>query len=295
MFTINLIPWNWIRHIFSSNNAIFITVIFLDIYIDVLVVVNCYICWMMLSAAALITHIYISPRLKVMATLLGGASSLVLLLPSETPLQRFAVIVIKVFSLFAIIYIAFYKQNPKKILVAAFVYLGINLLLGGAVYLAKTVFGNDIIYSNNGILYFDISLTNLIVVTALIYIALVVLSRLHSRYSDKNHSYRVEFSLGDENYSLCAVADTGNLAKDIFSGKPVIVCTGISLYKDGSAFAPIPVPYSTIAGEGILYAVRPSRICIVDESKSRLEVDALVAGIESESGECRAIFNPNIL
>ncbi len=283
------------RRYFYSHRDIVITVIFLDIYIDVLIVVNAYICWLMLSSVSFIANIYIRPRLKVIATLLGGLSSLIILTSSETALQSLLAFALKLISLLAVIFISFYKQPVKKIAVAGLLYIGLNLLLGGAVYLTKPLFGDSVIYSNNGVLYFNISLTQLIVTTAFIYLLLVLSSRLYYRFCDKNHSYKVEFSVGDSEYCISAIADTGNLAKDVFTGKPVIICTGISLYSDISDALPIPVPYNTISGEGILYAIKPNRICIIDEKNSRLEVDALVAGIESISGERRAIFNPNIL
>ena len=282
------------RRYFYHYRDIVITVIFLDIYIDVLIIVNCYICWLTLSATAFITHTYINPKLKLLSTVLAGASSLIIMLPSEKPLHTILINSLKILSLSAIILTSFYEVNTKKKFVAALAYIGINILLAGGVYLTRGFFGENVIYTNNGVVYFDVSLTQLIVLTAFIYFALIMSSRLYSRYSDKNHSYKVEFTLCEKSYVLCAIADTGNLAKDIFTGKPVIICTGISLYVDDTVY-PIPIPYNTISGEGILYAYKPDSIYIIDEKAQKHQVNALVAFVEDNSNEQRAIFNPSIL
>ncbi len=268
--------------------------IFLDIYIDVLIVVNCYICWLALSATAFITHTYISSKVKLLSTLLAGVSSLIILLPSEKPLHVVFINLLKVISLFAIVFISFHKVNIKKKVVALLVFVGINILLAGGVYLTNSFFKENVIYTNNGVIYFDVSLTHLIIVTAFIYFTLVLSSRLYSRYSDKNHSYKVEFTLFEKCYVLCAIADTGNLAKDVFTGKHVIICTGINLYTDNSSY-PIPIPYNTVSGEGILYAYKPDSVYIIDEKEQKHRVSALVAVAQPNGGEIRAIFNPSIL
>ncbi len=112
---------------------------------------------------------------------------------------------------------------------------------------------------------------------------------------DKDHSYKVEFTLKDNMYMFSAVADTGNTATDIFTGKPVVICTATKLYSDDLSYFPIPIPYNTISGEGILYAIKPDSIYIIDESNHRQHVNALVAGIEADGNGRRAIFNPKIL
>lgn len=267
----------------------------MDIYIDVLIVINCYVCWLALSLTATLTHTYISAKLKTIATLFGGASSLLILLTSESTLHTVLISAAKLLSLIAIVLIAFYKRPIKKYITVLSVYLAVNLLIGGVAYLLNTIFGKDILFIKNGIVYFDISFMQLILTTAAVYTAITVISRIYDKVCDKNRSYKIEFTLCDNTYMLSAVADTGNTATDIFSGKPVVICTGIKLYSEDSTQLPIPIPYNTISGEGILYAIKPDSIFITDESNYRQQVNALVAGVEADSRGQRAIFNPKIL
>ena len=105
-----------------------------------------------------------------------------------------------------------------------------------------------------------------------------------------SNSYRVDFKVGCKAFSLDGVADTGNTARDLFSGLPVIICTGVEIKSDGFIRA---VPYKTISGEGILYAVNAKDIKVTDENGVSKEVSALVAGVSG--GERRAVFDPKIL
>ncbi|MBQ8623541.1 MAG: sigma-E processing peptidase SpoIIGA [Oscillospiraceae bacterium] len=266
----------------------------MDIYIDVLVIVNCYITWLTLSATAFIAHIYINTKFKLLACMLGGLSSLIILLPSEKPLQILTLNLLKVLGLIAVLLSAFIKQNIKKAVISSVIFIGISVMLAGAVYFTETLVGNGVFYTNNGVLYIDISLTQLIVVTAFIYILLAVISHMYSRYADKNHSYKVDFAVHGRSYSLRAIADTGNSAKDIFTGKPVIICTGINLYTGCASLHLIPIPYNTISGEGVLYACKPDYVYIINEKNEKHSVDVLIAGIDS-GNDTRAIFNPSIL
>ena len=94
--------------------------------------------------------------------------------------------------------------------------------------------------------------------------------------------------MGDKSYTLQGVADTGNTVCDIFSGKPIIICTGFAEIAGG-----IPVPYSTVNGEGVLFAVKPNTLHIQDEKGRLKSASALVAF--KQGSEKRAVFNPNIL
>ena len=161
--------------------------------------------------------------------------------------------------------------------------------------ITNRVYGEEVFYIKNGSIYFDVSLIQLILTTSIVYIIIIVISRVYDRTCCKSQSYKVEFSLSNSIYKLSAVADTGNNVTDIFTGKHVIICTGIKLYRDDAYYLPIPIPYNTVSGDGIIYAIKPDSVYITDELNKSYRVDALVAGIDNECGCKRAIFNPKIL
>lgn len=261
-----------------------------EIYIDVLVVLNTYVAWILLSLTSALSHTYSKPVFRAAASFLGGLSSLIILIPQTDKLLSFTAFALKVASCISISVTAFWRQSLRKSIILSALYLGTNMLLYSALELLQRLagFGKTVIYS--GFVYIDISPLTLILLTAAIYLLVCKASKLFSRNLGASNSYRVDFKVGCKAFSLDGVADTGNTARDLFSGLPVIICTGVDIESDGFIRA---VPYKTISGEGILYAVNASDIRVTDENGVSKEVSALVAGISGS--ERRAVFNPKIL
>lgn len=260
----------------------------MSIYLDTLVIVNAYITWLTLSLTSKLSHQYSSHARIAVGAFVGGFLALLIVVPASI-----GVIFLKILSFVLIVAVAFLRKGMSKLrfLILCAVFLGINIVFGGAVYLLQSLTGTDIIYINNASFYFDISLGTLIFFTAVIYVLTVIISGFLERKADRNHAYRVMFDYGGTRYSFDGVADTGNTVTDLFSGKPVIICTGLKDKPDMERFC--AVPYSTIDGEGLLYAFSPDELYIEDETGRRKNVNALLAF--TDSGERRAVFNPAIL
>lgn len=228
-----------------------------------------------------------------MASFIGGLSSLLILIEAESVTVKLLTITAKAATFTLIICIGFFGQPIKKMIIYGCIFFGLNALLCGAVGWLCEQFQVRSVLVSDGTIYMDIPLIMLILTTAGVYIALSVISRFTAFKYDKCHSYSVEFEYNDAVYNLPAIADTGNTASDVFSGKPVIVCNGISLYTSEADYIR-PIPYSTVSGEGILYAIMPQHVQILDENGLKKDVDALVASADTK-GDCRAIFNPKLL
>ena len=264
------------------------TVTDMSIYLDTLVIVNAYITWLTLSLTAKLTHQYSKPVRMATGAFIGGFSALLIIIP-----ESIWVMFLKVLSLIIVIAMAFLRKGMSKsrFLIICAEFLGVNIIFGGAVYLVQSLVGAEIIYINNASFYFDISLGTLIFFTAVIYVLTVIISGFFAGKADRNHAYRVLFTSNGKKYSYDGVADTGNTVTDLFSGKPVIICAGSSENLHLEHFS--AVPYSTVNGEGLLYAFSPDELYIEDETGNRKTVNALLAF--TDGGERRAVFNPAIL
>jgi len=260
----------------------------MSIYLDTLVIVNAYITWLTLSLTSKLSHQYSSPVRMAIGAFIGGFSSLIIVIPASI-----WVVFLKILSFILIVATVFLRKGMSKsrFMIICVEFLGVNIVFGGAVYLLQSVIGSDIIYINNASFYFDISLGTLIFFTAVIYVLTVIISGFLERKVDSSHAYRVMFTSGGNSYSFDGVADTGNTVTDLFTGKPVIICTGSSEKPSLERFS--AVPYSTIDGEGLLYAYSPDELYIEDETGRRIAVNALLAF--TDSGERRAVFNPAII
>ena len=266
-------------------------VIRLDIYLDVLVILNTYLTWLLLTMTAAVTHTALKTRRLAIASFLGGLSALIILIPTYDKLFAFTALALKIVSCAVIVITAFWRQSHKKLLLLGVSFLGITMLTSAALALLQNTVGTSLFCLQSGFIYLDISPVNLVISTAIIYFLITVFSKLFAKNLGALNAYRIDFQIGCKAFSLDAIADTGNTARDLFSGLPVIICTGVEIESGRNLRA---VPYKTISGEGILYAFSPDALSITDEKGSRREISALVAGIDP-GGEQKAIFNPKIL
>lgn len=266
-------------------------VIEVSIYLDVLVVVNTYMTWILLSLTAALSHTYSKPSLRAWASLLGGISALLILVPNSVKAIYFTVLLLKILSCAAVTAIAFFGASLKKQMILLGVFILANMLLSAFLGKFQRLAEVPQIVLSSGFIYLDISPLTLIASTAVIYLIILKASKINAKNLGEAHAYRVSFKIGCKVYSLDGVADTGNTAVDLFSGLPVIICTGVDINPEGFIRA---VPYKTVSGGGILYAANPGKVTLTDEKGRTFEVSALVAGM-GQAGDKRAIFNPKIL
>lgn len=263
----------------------------MEIYLDVLVILNTYLSWILLSLTAMIAKKTLKPSRCAWASFAGGLSSLIILIPSTVKLLSFTSFVLKMLSCPLIIWLAFRGSGLKKLSCLSLIFFAMSLFIGGAMNLLCRILKMPQIALSCGFIYIDITPLTLIISTAVIYVIVSVCSKIFEKNLNINSRYRLDFKIGCKAFSLDASADTGNTARDLFSGLPVVICTGIDI--EGGRHLRV-VPYKTISGEGILYAYRPDEITITPEGREPEEISALVASADPK-GTKHAVFNPTVL
>lgn len=266
------------------------TVIQMDVYLDVLVILNTYMTWLTLGLTGIISRTHLKPRPRAAASFLGGLSSLIILIPDDVKLIAFTAFILKIFSCAAIVFAGFWDSTLRRRLMLIPAFLVSNMFVSAAIWLLQRLLKIPITVLDSGFIYLDISPLTLVMITAGVYLSAVLISKKFSRSFCPEGAYRVDFRIGCKAFSLDGFADTGNTARDLFSGLPVIICTG-TVFEDGRGIR--AVPYKTVSGEGVLYAILPEGLTLTNEKGEKKRVDALVAGLPG--GEKRAVFNPKIL
>ncbi len=248
----------------------------------------------MLLISARLSRISAPPLRLAIGAAIGGLSSLLILIKPDNTAVSAAVVLAKLLAVIMAAGAVFFKKNmSKKKLAAAFaIFAAVNIAFGGVIYLAQSLLKTRVIYFSGASYYFDIPLPELIVLTAVVYVIIVIASHFTSRVCDISHSYRVNITVGGRSFSLDGVADTGNTVTELISGRPVVICTGIE-YSPPDDKGVYAVPYSTVDSQGLLYAYMPDSIEIESEAGSIKDAFALVAF--TEKGDRRAVFNPKIL
>ncbi len=257
------------------------------VYVDVLLVCNLYMNFLLLRLTARLTHTKCRTGRCLTGAGLGAAGSLMILLP---PLPFLLSLLCKAGLAAGMCLITFgRRQFWQKLLCFG----GVSCGMAG-ILLALSLSGR--VWYANGSWYPDISLRALVLWTIAAYGMLCVVQYFHNRTHPTADGYTVHIRYGAHTAAVEGLADTGNTLVDFCTGKPVILCEREAL----SALLPEtlpparfrPLPYATAAGTGLVYVFRPDEVLIRKEETAK-SVDVLV-GIGGQT-EHKAIFNPKLL
>lgn len=275
------------------------------IYADVLIIINIYVDFLLIQSAKAITHSPMKTSRGIIAAVIGSLFSLVIFLPA---LPAWALMAIKLLSSVMIVLTAFGYERRGLFLKRIFIFYLSAFIYGGLGTGLAYISGGKLIISRNGVIYADFSLPALIITSVAAYICIAVYKHF-SDCSEEGTVYTVIVLDKGKTISFKAIADTGNVLKDGFTGTPVIVCPRSSieeLYGDIPENAVIStggtalknrwrfIPYSTASGCGLIPIIRPAEICIKnDETGSLSKADAYLGASCFDMDF--AVFHPKIL
>ncbi len=270
------------------------------IYADVLVILNLYINYFLVRAAAILLRRDISAKRCLLAAAVGAAAALAALLP-EMPFWTVALLKTAVTAIMTIC--AFGIGNKADFLIAALCLLTISFVFAGlmmALWLFLAPF--DMTYSN-GVAYFNIPIAAIALFTAAAY-GLVKTVRF---FADKrlrcSKICAVTVTANGRTETLKGLADTGNGLRDIFSGRPAVVCARSSIeplipqnvldfLDSGTAEDGIRlIPCRTVAEETLIPIFTPEKIEV--SGKPACAVVGVSRAPLGEDVDC--VFNPEII
>lgn len=271
------------------------------IYVDVLIILNIYVNYLLLRTTGKLTHSRASVKRCLLASAYGSLYSLLILVPNLNAILN---ILLKIIAAATIVPMAFGYKSRKRYVVNMVCFLASNFIFAGVVYAVYIWLEPSFMQFNNTYFYVDFSLFLLIGVTTALYTSLCVFRYFMDRFGCLEASYKLYIKYKGETVNLSGIADTGNSLVDFFSGKPVIICSDIDLKALVNVKAAIYenkqmprgfrlIPYKTIGNSGMLPIFTPDEILIENiNSGERKSVEAMI-GIRSggESG----IFNPALL
>lgn len=270
----------------------------MDVYADVLVVLNLYINYFLVRCTAILLRRDISAKRCLLAAGIGAAASLVMLLP---PLPVLASAASRIVVGLAITLAAFGRQKKADFAVSALCFLVISFTFGGlmmGLWMLAAPFG--MVY-DNGVCYFDIPITAVALFTIIGYAAVKVIKYFSGTRVNSAQKYAVKITANGCECTLSGFADTGNMLIDVFSGKRVVVCClesiatlipeNVFAYLNGKEPEGIRlVPCSTVSAEALI-PVFGAQIEINGKN-----ADALVGVSKKALGEgIDCIFNPDII
>ncbi len=282
------------------------------IYIDVLFLINLYVTYFELMAAARLIHARLSDVRKILAAAVGGLFSFVVFLPADMLLLN---TVIKLAACTVIAFIGFGYGGLGVFLKKLLFFLLVNFIFAGLM-LALWLFAAplDMQYIN-ATPYFDIDFFTILLCTAVSYGVVAIIRLVLDKNGRTDKKYTVRITNNGNQCELSALCDSGNGLVDYFSGLPVIICKRsacadisppvldeIFLRTDSDGLTEAVakgvrvLPFRTIEKGGLVYVFKADSITICEEEQgTACRVNALIGVTKADNGEYEAIFNPKIL
>lgn len=272
----------------------------MTVYIDVLIIFNLYINFFLVKSTALVMRRKVSSLRCLAAAAVGALSSLVILLP---PIPFILTFLIKATIACLVTFAAFGRQKIWDHAVCMMFFLLMCFVYGGAM-LALWHFAAPLgMVYENGTAYFNIPIGALAVFTAISYGTVRAVRYLLDRKVKCTENCTVAVTAGGRTAELNGFPDTGNSLTDVFSGKPIIICSrsaihdiipeNILLYLNGSDNITEVrlIPCRTVDGEGLVPVFSAERITVNGK-----EADAMIGVSKTElQAGTDCIFNPKII
>ncbi len=283
------------------------------IYLDVLVAVNIFVTYILLVCTRVIVKLQTKKWGVVIATFLGGISSLIIFW-EEMPLV--ISVIYKIIVGMIISYSAFVPGNKKLFFKTTLAFFLVNFIFGGVMYFVEITLNiNNLMYIN-GTVYFDISVLFLVSMTLICYGLLLVGDYFLKRRASENTLYDVLLYFRGGCVTLKALYDTGNHLTDGLDSKPVIIVelkevlkffssseTQFFMNNDLNGDVPTTIksvfriiPCSSVTGNSILKGFIPEKIEIISKDY-KYETTFLVVAVsvgDLQNGEYNCILNADI-
>lgn len=287
------------------------------IYADILIIVNAYVNYFLLLTCARMTHRDLSYRRGLFAAIIGSFSAFIILLP---PIHIVLLIIMRFIIAGIIISAAFGFSSWKQIFQLTMLFFIFSFFFAGIMLAIAECFPINKLKVQNGVFYFDFSIIILILATILSYMILMFTQRFFSHRNILQRQYRVIITANERTVSLQGLIDTGNTLKDVFTGRPVIICnvqelmdilpaeyptTPINsleeietmLYNNKKKLRELHfIPFNTIDVSGTLPIFHPEKIYISETGGHMVKkVDAMVGLNTTNQAIGKAIFHPNLI
>ncbi len=266
------------------------------IYLDVLIALNLFIDFLLLSATTRILRIPYRRGRLVLGALFGSISSCLIFLPRMNTLMTFLV---NITAGCLIVLIAFSWKSLSLYIKEIAVFLVVSAVFGGICYAIWYFIAPTGFTVVNGVVYYNISPLLLTLLTVVSYVAITLYDRVTHKKTGQGHDYRLRVLCEEGTVELRALYDTGHHVTDVFSGSPVVIVSypSVERYvgKDlrgllsdalNESFSRVGqrttatavqtglrmIPYQTVSGTGLLPAFKPAQMLLVTSANEQTDI-----------------------
>lgn len=295
----------------------------MTIYIDVVLIENLMMNFIILLATGLILKEKIKTVRLLLASLIGAIYSVVSYL---SILEIYSSMVLKIILSIVIIYIAFNPQSIKKMWKDLLIFYLTSFVFGGVAFALIYVVKPQEILMKNGLFLGTYPLKT-ILLGAIIAFAIIMtaFTVVKTKITKKDMFCEIEIELNGRTIKTTAMIDTGNLLKEPITNTPVMIVEHTLLYECipkeilnhldellGGDFSNVSekikeeyivklkcIPFSSLGKQnGMLLGIRADSIKIKKEEKEEKK-ENIIIGIYNKSltkkGEYRALIGIELI
>ena len=256
------------------------------VYVDILIILNTLVNYFILLAVDKVLRIHSKRWSILLGSAVGGLSSLLLFLEN----LGIVMTLLKILTAILMTVVTFGIKPVRRLLKSIFLLFAITFLFGGLLFAIYIFFDKDILIYSNGIVYFDIDLTFLIICTVISYAVITVISKITDKKAPKSKEYYVTVENAGKIISCTALMDTGNNLREPFSDYPVIMLDKELFNKLFTEDKIRLIPMSTVNGESVIKAFRPQKLIINNFSTDKVYIGESISQLD----EYKMILNINL-
>lgn len=292
----------------------------MTIYIDVVLIENLIMNYIILLATGLILKIKIKHIRLIIGSLLGAIYTIIGYIGI---LEIYSSFILKIILSIMIVYIAYYPQTLKKMWKELLFFYLTSFVFGGVAFSLIYIVKPQEIIMKNGLFLGTYPLKTVILGAIVAFVIIITAFKIiKSKISKKDLICEITVEIEGKKIITKALIDTGNMLKEPITNTPVVVIERTLLYdvipKEilnhleeiiGGDFKEIPeeiknkyvsklklIPYSSLGKQnGMLLGIKAKKLIIVKgEEKEKIEKENIILGIYDKSltkkGEYRAII-----
>ncbi len=290
----------------------------MTIYVDVVLIENLIMNYIILLATGLILKIKIKHIRLILGSLLGAIYTIV---AYTGFLKIYSSFILKIILSVIIVYIAYYPQSVKKLCKELLFFYLTSFVFGGAAFALIYIVKPQDILMKNGLFLGTYPLKTVILAAIVAFVVIITaFTIIKSKMTKKDLIYKIEVKLNGKEIKTEALVDTGNMLKEPITNTPVVVIERSILYdvipkeilnhlEDiiGGDFEKIPeeikneyisklklIPFSSLGKQnGMLIGIKPEYLKIIKEEEIDVK-ENIILGIYDKSltkkGEYRALM-----
>lgn len=200
----------------------------MTIYIDVILIENLIMNFIILYATGLVLKRKIKKVRLILASLLGAIYSLLTYISS---FEIYTNIILKLILSILMVYIAFNAPNVKQIGKDLLLFYLVSFVFGGAAFAFIYIIKPQDILMKNGLFLGTYPLKTVVLGAIIAFIIVIAAFKIvKSRFSTKDMYCRIKIRLNEKEIETNAMIDSGNLLKEPISNTPVIIVEHTLLY-----------------------------------------------------------------